>query len=282
MNARKLQTLFSIKWNPFLPEVPVETLWVSARLALFCARLEHLVREGGFALISGDPGTGKSVALRVLAHHLGKLNDVAVGVILRPQSRLADFYRELGDIFGVPLAPHNRWCGFKSLREKWAAHLDHTLYRPVLLIDEAQEMNPTVLAELRLLTSADFDSRNLLTVVLCGDGRLLGQLNSAELLPVASRIRARLLLEPAPARDLGEMLRHVTEQAGNSKLITTELMTTLSDQSLGVPRTMMQMAHDLLLAGVEKERGNLDEKLYLDLFGQAREARSRGRAAHRP
>jgi general secretion pathway protein A len=281
VNSRKLQTLFSLKWNPFLPEVPIEALWVSARLSLFCSRLEHLVAEGGFALISGDPGTGKSVALRVLAHHLAQLRDVAVGVVLRPQSRLADFYRELGDIFGVPLVPHNRWGGFKSLREKWLAHLDQTLYRPVLLIDEAQEMNPAVLAELRLLASADFDSRNLLTVVLCGDSRLLDQLRTADLLPVASRVRARLILEAASARDLAEILRHATTHAGNPQLVTPELAATLADQSLGMPRTLMQMAHDLLLAGVERDRTNLDEKLYLDLFGQAREARTRGRAPQR-
>ena len=95
-------------------------------------------------------------------------------MIERPQSKSPDFYRELGDIFAVKLAPHNRWCGFKALRERWKAHVASSRIRPVLLIDEAQEMSPDVLSELRILSSADFDATSLLTVVLSGDGRLAG------------------------------------------------------------------------------------------------------------
>jgi type II secretory pathway predicted ATPase ExeA len=188
----------------------------------------------------------------------------------------------MGHLFGVNLAPHNRWCGFRTLRERWLAHVDQTLYRPVLLVDEAQEMPPAVLAELRLLASTDFDSRNLLTVVLCGDSRLLGQLKTEELLPVASRIRARLLLDGLGVRDLVDMLRHVTERAGNSALLTPELMNTLAEHSAGLPRVLMQMADDLLLAGAAHDRERLDEKLYLELFAQPRDTRTRSRTQAPP
>jgi general secretion pathway protein A len=60
----------------------------------------------------------KSIALRVLAERLARLPDITVGAINHPQSHLADFYRELGDIFDVPLRPQNRWGGFKALREQ--------------------------------------------------------------------------------------------------------------------------------------------------------------------
>ena len=70
----------------------------------------------------------------------------------------------LGDLFAVSLQPHNRWGGFKTLRERWFAHLESTRLRPVLLIDEAQEMAPATLSELRLLASARFDSQILLCV----------------------------------------------------------------------------------------------------------------------
>ena len=80
--------LFGLKWNPFRPDVPVDALWRSPKLDHFCWRLENLVREGGFALITGDPGTGKSVALRLLAHRLAALPDVVTGVLTRPQSGL--------------------------------------------------------------------------------------------------------------------------------------------------------------------------------------------------
>src|SRR5690606_32310342 len=106
----------------------------------------------------GDPGTGKSVALRLLAARLAKQRDVVVGTIDHPQSRVSDFYRELGDIFGISLGAHNRWGGFKALRERWSEHITTSMTRPVLVIDEAQEMLSTVLNELRILSSKQFDS----------------------------------------------------------------------------------------------------------------------------
>ena len=207
---KTLLALYGLKWNPFSPELPAEALQTSARVDNFCWRVEHtLAREGGFALITGDPGTGKSVALRLLAGRLDQLRDLTVGAIAHPSSNLADFYREMGDLFGVELKPHNRWGGFKALRERWLAHLESTLLRPVLLIDEAQEMHPAVLNELRLLSSMQFDSRLLLSVVLAGDGRLSNKLRREELLPLGSRIRVRLHLEYAGREELMACLKHL-------------------------------------------------------------------------
>ena len=155
---QKLLALYGLKWNPFSPELPTEAIYVPPRIENFCWRITHAqINEGGFAMIHGDPGTGKSIALRLLAERLTRLPDIHVGAINHPQSNLADFYRELGDIFGMSLRPHNRWGGFKALRELWISHLATTRRRPVLLVDEAQEMTSPVLCELRLLASAHFD-----------------------------------------------------------------------------------------------------------------------------
>src|SRR6516164_3784449 len=143
--------LYGLKWNPFTPSVPTEALHVTTRLESFCWRVQQLVGEGGFALVTGAPGCGKSAALRILAESLATQRDVTVGVISRPQANIADFYREMGELFGVELRPHNRWGGAKVLRQRWQTYIDSSLCRPVLLIDEAQEMRSAVLAELRLL-----------------------------------------------------------------------------------------------------------------------------------
>ena len=264
--THKLLALYGLKWNPFSPDVPVEALWRSPKIEHFCWRLDTLVREGGFALITGDPGTGKSVALRTLAHHLADQADIVTGVLTRPQSALGDFYRELGHLFGVALAPHNRWGGFKALRQTWLSHVDATRYRPVLLVDEAQEMPATVLAELRILAATDFDSRSILTVVLCGDRRLTHHFRCDELLPIASRIRVRLNLDYLPPKDLLEWLQHVLKQAGNEQLIAADVMTTLAEHAAGNLRVLATMANELLAMATKKELPHIDQKLYLELF----------------
>jgi type II secretory pathway predicted ATPase ExeA len=243
----------------------------------FCWRIEHaLIREGGFALIQGDPGTGKSAVLRLLDERLAKLPEVSVGAISHPSSNLADFYREMGDLFAVELRPHNRWGGFKALRERWLAHLEATLLRPVLLIDEAQEMHPAVLNELRLLTSMHFDSRTLLSVILAGDARLAAKLRREELLPLGSRIRSRLTMEYASREELLACLQHLQRSAGNASLMTAELMNTLAEHALGNYRVLTTMAAELLTTAAQQERSQLDEQLYLEVFGvTAQPARKR-------
>jgi general secretion pathway protein A len=272
MNSKKLLAQWGLKWNPFSPELPNDGLLATPKIEHFAWRVEQLVQEGGFALVTGESGTGKSVALRIVAARLQALRDVMVGVIERPQSKSPDFYRELGDIFAVKLTPHNRWGGFKALRERWKTHVASSRVRPMLLVDEAQEMSPDVLGELRILSSADFDAKSLLTVVFSGDGRLLELLRHEDLVPLGTRIRTRLVTEAASREELLELLRHALSKAGNATLMTTELMDTLVDHSAGNYRLLMSMGAELLAYGMANEVAQLDEKCYLDVF-QARSAR---------
>ena len=261
---KKLLALYGLKWNPFAPDVPVEALRVTPRIELFCWRVEQLAGEGGFALITGAPGAGKSVTLRILAELLAAQRDVKVGVISRPQAGLADFYREMGDLFGVALHPHNRWGGAKVLRERWQTHIDASFSRPVLIVDEAQEMAPAVLSELRLLASARLDSHILLTVVLAGDGRLAERLRSDEFLPLGSRMRVRLALDRAAPDELADCLGQALHKAGAAKLMTEEVIATLCDHAQGNLRALMNMAGELLAVAARQEARQIDEKLFLE------------------
>ena len=270
---KKLLALYGLKWNPFAPDVPVEALRVTPRIESFCWRVEQLAGEGGFALITGAPGAGKSVTLRILAERLSAQRDVKVGVISRPQAGLADFYREMGDLFGVALHPHNRWGGAKVLRERWQTHIDASFSRPVLIVDEAQEMVPAVLSELRLLASARLDSHILLTVVLAGDSRLAERLRSDEFLPLGSRMRVRLALDRAAPDELADCLTHALHKAGGAKLMTEEVIATLCDHAQGNLRALMNMAGELLAVAARQEARQIDEKLFLETSSPPAEAK---------
>ena len=79
MNTKKLLAVYGLNWNPFSPELPSEGLFLTPRIEQFAWRVEQLVQEGGFALITGESGTGKSVALRIAAGRLAALREVSVG-----------------------------------------------------------------------------------------------------------------------------------------------------------------------------------------------------------
>lgn len=272
--STKLLSLYGLKYSPFSPDVPIEALYITPQVGAFIRRVEMSLADGGFAMVTGDPGTSKSVVLRLLDARLRGLPNVVVGTIEHPQSRTGDFYRELGDLFGVPLAVHNRWGGFKALRARWSDHIASTLMRPVLILDEAQEALTPALSELRILASKDLDARQLLSVVLAGDARLPDRLRTAELLPLGSRIRRRLVLDYASRDELLACLEHRLEAAGNPSLMTTELQAVLADHAAGNYRVLMNLADELLTVAADRDLPRLDEKLFLDVFGQTQKPRS--------
>jgi general secretion pathway protein A len=155
------------------------------------------------------------------------------------------------------------------LRERWQTHIDASLTRPVLIIDEAQEMLSTVLSELRLLSATRLDSHILLTVVLAGDGRLVERLRSDEFLPLASRMRVRLTLERSTPAELEECLKHALQKAGAAKLMTPELIATLCDHAQGNLRALMNLSGEMLAVATQREAQQIDEKLFLETCAPA-------------
>ena len=268
MMKKKLHALYGLKWNPFLPDVPAEALFEHPPLASFRERIRNLATVGGYALLVGDPGTGKSGALRRIARDLGSIADVVVGVVTRPQASIFDFYRELGELYGLSISPSNRWGGTKVLRDRWAEHVESTGVRPVLVVDEAQEMRTEVLNEVRLLASYMLDSQLLLAVVFAGDQRLAERLRSRELIALGSRIRVRLLLGNRAPDELREVLEHALAEAGGPRLLTDGLLQLVTEHAGGNLRTMMNTAAELLEIGLAREAQKLDEKLFFELYGE--------------
>lgn len=270
MDKRKLLALYGLKYNPFTPDIPVQSLWVPPRIDAYCLRIENLVMEGGFALITGEPGLGKSKVLQILDHRLSGLDQVIVGVMERPQSSLNDFYREMGVLFGVNLSPANRYGGFKALRLRWKNHIESTLYRPVLLVDEAQEMLTCCMNELRTMSSERFDSKSLLTTIICGDNRLPERFRSTALVSLGTRMRSRFALEPYSTSELLEYLEYALEQAGAPHLMTSGLKETMVDHCSGNIRLLNNLGAELLAEAAQRKLERLDEKLFLELFSRPR------------
>lgn len=269
MNRQQLSH-YGLRWNPFATDLPVEGLMTTPAVNGFRRRIERqLARQGGFAPVAGDPGTGKSVALRPLASRLGKADGLAVAVLAHPSSSNGDFYREMADLFGITTLRSNIRAGFKAPREHWHRHLEDTRMRPVPRVDEAREMAAKALAGPRPLASTEFDSRAIPSVALAGDGRPLAKPRGQELQPVASRIRQRLVMTGSDARELARPLDRPLDAAGNPGLMTPGLKETLVARAAGNPRALAIMADGLLLAGVEKNREVPGERLFLEAMGES-------------
>jgi type II secretory pathway predicted ATPase ExeA len=272
-----MQALYGARFHPFSTDIPIEKCYISKELDSFVYRVQEISTMGGYALLTGASGSGKSTALRITANRLEKNMKLTPAIIHRPQSGIRDFYRELGDVFGLDLKTSNRFGTFKSMRDSWLRMIKATCLRPVLIIDEAQYVRDEVLSELRLLSSAELDSQCLASVILSGDERLLGKLQNPELVPLDSRIRERFVIHQYSQDELEKMLVHVLEQAGCLQMMTAGIRALLGEHSLGNPRTMMNRAEKLLSSALKEELSVIDEKLYHRLFSVESNIKKGGR-----
>lgn len=257
-------TTLGLSYHPFDPDAPIRGFTRTPAIDLFCRRVNYLSQRGGFALLTGLSGTGKSVALRLLTQDLTANADTrTVRVLERPQASLADFYREIGHLYGVTLTPHNRWAGATRLRAAWRTFAEEACLQAVLIIDEAQELSDLVLAELRLLAGERLDAGWLITVVLVGDDRLIERLQSPALAPLASRLRVRMRLEELDVDTLIAVLNHLTHTAGNPALFTEDVTTTLAEQAGGNLRCLMHLADQALTAAGEMGANSVDQNVLL-------------------
>ncbi len=266
MNQHKLKALYGLKWNPFIPNIPLQALQVTVETKLFCDRISDLASQGGFAAILAEPGQGKSCILRLIYEQLGSQQNVAVKELTRSQASLNDFYRQVCELFGVSFNTFNRFDGYQALKNKWRQHIENTQISPVILLDEAQALQGPVLTELKSLYSERFDSRALITVVLAGDMRLANLLeNHKDFQPINSRLRHRLVLQNKTPSELESFLSEAIKLAGAPALMTSELIRNLAHHSLGNLRSLMILANECLTEAAKKEIRFLDESIYLDL-----------------
>jgi type II secretory pathway predicted ATPase ExeA len=247
----EMKSAFNLKWNPFDSDFPTQGIHICPKTELFLDFMGNYVYKGGFAMITGQPGTGKSTVCRLLLSRIKDLNDVSVVALSRPQSTLGDFYRELGNKFSFETSVSNRYGSFKKLRETWLKTAQERMIKPVIIIDEAQALKKVIIEELLTLSSHSFDSKRLVTIVLSGDERLKISLDSQDFLPLKSRLAYTLHLAPKDQYAIHELLKDLTSKAGNPDLIDSEVYQTLANTCLGNARTLMHTLNQLLLTAHE-------------------------------
>lgn len=262
---KKLLAVYGLKFNPFGPETPNEALVELEEISTFIWRIENLLTEGGIALIVGDPGAGKSAIVRMVEARLAAIPEVNLAKIERPQSRLTDFYFEIGRAFDIGINPRNRLHSFQRMRDEWRSHITATLHRPVVLIDEAQFLKDEVLDELRMLLSDAFDKRRILVLVLAGDSRLLERLKTPAFAPLHSRIHVKLTVKPRDEEDMRRILDHAVTAAGNPNLMTPGAKEMVVAHSAGNARAMLNLSNDLLYNAAQRDKAQIDEKLFMDV-----------------
>jgi general secretion pathway protein A len=232
------------------------------------AHLMYGVQEGeGFVLIVGQVGTGKTTLCRTLLDEIA--SDTELCFIFNPSTTEVELLASINREFGLPTAVRTRSELVDELN-RFLVRKKMEGRRILLVIDEAQNLDPEVLEQVRLLSNLETEREKLLQIILLGQLELDETLSRPELRQLRQRIAVRWKLEPFSRRETAAYVEHRLRVSGasNPQLFTQPALALLHRRSRGIPRLINSIADRALLAGFSAGKKRIGVRL---MRGAARE-----------
>ncbi len=255
---------FGLKEAPFSIAVNPRYLFMSARHRDALAHLLYGVGVGGgFILLTGEVGTGKTTVNRSLLEQIPENTDIAL--ILNPALNAVELLATVCDELGIEYDTGEQ--SLKTLTDKLHQFLLANYAKgrnTVLLIDEAQHLQFEVLEQIRLLTNLETNTKKLLQIVLVGQPELRTLLNKPELRQLAQRITARYQLKPLNLAETDAYIRHRLQVAGlpaNQTLFPKKIVKGIHVVSRGVPRIINVLCDRMLLGTYGQNKTVVDRAM---------------------
>ena len=222
---------------------------------------DHLVygieQRKGFIELTGEVGSGKTTICRAVLAALS--STVKTSLVLNPWLTENQLLRAILNDFGCPARGRDRLACLDALN---AFLLDQSRqgHNVALIIDEAQDLAPSVLEQIRLLSNLETDRHKLLQIVLCGQPELRQRLAEPALRQLRQRITVRYRLFPLTEPELKQYIDHRLRLAGwaGGELFDAEAVRRIYAYSSGIPRLINAVCDVTLLAGYAAGLRRLD------------------------
>jgi general secretion pathway protein A len=268
------ESFFGLTEKPFAITPDPRYLYLSERHAEALAHLAYGIQEsGGFIQLTGEVGTGKTMVVRSLLQQLPANCDMAL--ILNPRITPAEFLLAICDELhvAVPERLVSSVKGLVDLLTRFLLDAHARGRRVVVMVDEAQNLSPDVLEQVRLLTNLETATQKLLQIILVGQPELREVLSKPELRQLAQRVTGRYHLEALSRGETQAYVRHRLRVAGAAaEIFTAGALREVHRVSGGIPRIINVVCDRALLGAFTREEhrvtGDLVRNAAAEVYGR--------------
>ncbi|MGA2562465.1 MAG: AAA family ATPase [Steroidobacteraceae bacterium] len=265
---------FGLTEKPFAITPDPRYLYLSARHADALAHLVYGINEaGGFIQLTGEVGTGKTTTIRSLLARAPKNAEIAL--ILNPRLSAIEFLHALCEELGLAAddSTDGQTKSLVDLLNRYLLNAHARDRRVVLIVDEAQNLAPDVLEQVRLLTNLETETHKLLQIILIGQPELRKLLAREDLRQIAQRITARYHLEALSREETCAYVRHRLRVAGaTADIFTRAALRAVHRASGGIPRLINVLCDRSLLGAYTQDLhqvpASLVRRAAAEVFGQ--------------
>ncbi len=238
---------FGLKEDPFRLTPDPDFFFPAETHRLGLSSIEYITRQKeGFCIITGEPGTGKTILIRKFLEEWRDRADIAL--ILTPQLNAEELFIAILEDLGVKFHGRSKHDVIKTLRDYLIER--SSAGRPVLIIiDEAQDLSEDALEELRLLSNIETSTEKLIQIVLVGQPELRERLKGHKLRQLNQRVSVRLELKPLSAQETRQYIDFRLSKAGKGRLeFRDSAIKTIYRYSKGIPRLINLIASRSIMA----------------------------------
>jgi len=254
-------SFYGLKEKPFNVTSDPHFLFMSKRHKEALSHLLYGIKERkGFLEITGEIGTGKTTVCRALLNNLDERTKTAF--ILNPNLSELQLLQAIIEDFGMAAGRKTKL----SLQQQLNSFLIDQLRQDnnvILILDEAQNLNSSLLENIRMLSNLETEKEKLFQIVLVGQPELRTKLNSPQLRQLKQRIGIRYHILPLAGDEIDKYIYHRLRVAGAEKAatFTESAIERIQRYSGGTPRTINMVCDKALLLGYVLEKKTIDEEI---------------------
>ena len=255
------ETYYGLKENPFNVTPDPKYIYLGENHQEALAHLLYGVRERkGFVVITGEVGSGKTTLIHCLLNKLNGNGNTKTAYLFNPRLNASDFIQYILKDLGIEVSGEAKSDSLYTLY-RYLLKAYQSNEKVVLIVDEAQGLNPELLEEIRLLSNLETSKSKLLQIILVGQPELKKTLSQLKLRQLRQRVNMQYHLNPLSKKETKEYIEKRLKTAGaREKLFTEKALKKIYQRSGGIPRLINILCDNSLLTGYALDQKTVDDK----------------------